>query len=324
VREGSDRIELHGATPCWERYPDAVPAPLSSGHRRREPEKNPALRGGRAEPFSPRRWRRDPNGEGLPWFVEREFRNYLDCGILSRGFCRAVCPRCGHEIVVGLSCKGRGCCPSCTTRRMLDTAAHLVDRVLPMVPYRQVLAFPRSLRLRLGYEKAFFVAARRIVLAAIFNWQRRAGTASPSPWSGRSRSPRDLLRTCHCIRTSTSSCRTEFSSRPMVACCSGRCPSPPSRISSVSRRGSRDESTGGLSNTSFRASHGTGSRSAMHRPLKFDREPASIPHRLGPQGSRRSSRASLSRPAAMSTSAIAQALSACADMGAARRWRSSA
>src|SRR5262249_3491320 len=114
----------------------------------------------------------------------REFRNYLDCGILSRGFCRAVCPRCGHEILVGLSCKGRGFCPSCTTRRMLDTAAHLVDRVLPMVPYRQwVLAFPRSLRLRLGYEKAFFVAARRIVLTAIFNWQRRAarrhGIAEP-------------------------------------------------------------------------------------------------------------------------------------------------
>ena len=37
--EGSDRIELHGATACWERYPDGVLAPLSSGYRRREPEK---------------------------------------------------------------------------------------------------------------------------------------------------------------------------------------------------------------------------------------------------------------------------------------------
>jgi len=176
--EGSDRIELHRATPCWEQYPDAVLAPLSSGYRRREPEKTllyevveqnlPA--------FLAETMEKSPDGEGLPWFVEREFRNYLDCGILSRGFCRAVCPRCGHEIVVGLSCKGRGFCPSCTTRRMLDTAAHLVDRVLPVVPYRQwVLAFLRFLRLRLGYEKAFFVAARRLVLAAIFTWQRRAG-----------------------------------------------------------------------------------------------------------------------------------------------------
>ncbi|MBN1669736.1 MAG: transposase zinc-binding domain-containing protein [Kiritimatiellae bacterium] len=35
------------------------------------------------------------------------------------------------------SCKGRGFCPSCGGRRMADTAAHLVERVLPHVAVRQ-------------------------------------------------------------------------------------------------------------------------------------------------------------------------------------------
>jgi hypothetical protein len=58
---------------------------------------------------------------------------------------------------------------------MFDTAAHLVDAVLPHAPYRQwVLSFPSVLRLRLAYESTFFEAARGIVVASVFNWQRRA------------------------------------------------------------------------------------------------------------------------------------------------------
>jgi hypothetical protein len=80
------------------------------------------------------RWATD---NGLPGFVWREFERYLDCGILARGFARVRCPRCLDELLVGFSCKGRGLCPSCGARRKDDTAAHLVDRVLPRVPYRQ-------------------------------------------------------------------------------------------------------------------------------------------------------------------------------------------
>ena len=43
----------------------------------------------------------------------------------------------GYDRFVAFSCKGRGFCPSCGGRRMADTAAHLVDRVLPEVPVRQ-------------------------------------------------------------------------------------------------------------------------------------------------------------------------------------------
>jgi len=41
------------------------------------------------------------------------------------------CPQCGFERLVAWSCKGRGFCPSCGGRRMADTAAHVVDHIVP-------------------------------------------------------------------------------------------------------------------------------------------------------------------------------------------------
>ena len=68
---------------------------------------------------------------GVPRFVERELRAFLACGILAHGFVRVRCDACAHERLVAFSCKGRGFCPACGGRRMADTAAHLMDRVLP-------------------------------------------------------------------------------------------------------------------------------------------------------------------------------------------------
>lgn len=73
----------------------------------------------------------DPKGAGLPRYVERELAAYRRCGILAHGFARVRCQACGDEIVVALSCKRRGIYSSCTARRMADTAADLVDSVLP-------------------------------------------------------------------------------------------------------------------------------------------------------------------------------------------------
>src|SRR5881394_2974215 len=58
------------------------------------------------------------DGAGLPRFVVSEFERYLACGILANGFARVRCTPCGDEMLVAFSCKGRGFCPSCTTRRM--------------------------------------------------------------------------------------------------------------------------------------------------------------------------------------------------------------
>jgi len=116
----------------------------------------------------------DADGTGLPGFVERELRKFIGCGSFLQGFARCVCSRCGEETLVGFSCRCRGFCPSCIARRMDDTAAHLVDRVLPFAPFRQwVLTLPFRLRMRLARNDELLGAMRRIFLAAVAMWQRR-------------------------------------------------------------------------------------------------------------------------------------------------------
>ena len=87
-------------------------------------------------------------GTGLPEFVKDEFKAFLECGILAHGFLRVRCADCAHEKLVAFSCKRRGFCPSCGARRMAESAAVLVDQVIPRVPVRQwVLSFPIPLRI---------------------------------------------------------------------------------------------------------------------------------------------------------------------------------
>jgi len=90
----------------------------------------------------------------LPGYVESELREYLTCGVLGNGFVRLKCDDCGGKRVVAFSCKGRGFCPSCTGRKMSDTAARLVDFVIPEdTPVRQwVLSLPVNIRYRLAYD----------------------------------------------------------------------------------------------------------------------------------------------------------------------------
>ena len=86
-------------------------------------------------------------GRSLPGYVVGEFEDYLECGRLEHGFLRVRCESCHHEKLVAFSCKRRGFCPSCGARRMADSAAHLVDEVLPRRPIRQwVLSVPFPLR----------------------------------------------------------------------------------------------------------------------------------------------------------------------------------
>jgi hypothetical protein len=128
----------------YERHPGAATAALPDGYRRHEPEKTFLYTVVREhlETFLARPWL--DGGPGYPRFIEEEFRRYLDCGLLSWGFSRIRCPRCGLERLVAYSCKGR-LCPSCAARRTNDTAARLVDHLLPAVPYRQwVLSFCRA------------------------------------------------------------------------------------------------------------------------------------------------------------------------------------
>src|SRR6266849_8267418 len=89
----------------------------------------------------------DPDAPGLPAYVQREFDAYLQCGILAHGFLRLGCDTCPKELLLPFSGKRRGFCPSCAARRMAQTAAHLVECVLPWVPTRQwVVSVPVPLR----------------------------------------------------------------------------------------------------------------------------------------------------------------------------------
>ena len=86
-------------------------------------------------------------GKELPDYVHREFEHYLKCGRLEHGFLRVRCESCHLDRLVAFSCKRRGFCPSCGARRMAESAALLVDEVLPEQPMRQwVLSFPFQLR----------------------------------------------------------------------------------------------------------------------------------------------------------------------------------
>jgi len=113
--------------------------------------------------------REGDDGDGpVPAYVEREFRRYLDCGIFARGFARANCDACGHDFLIAFSCQGRGVCPSCNARRMVATAAHLTDHVLPDLPVRQwVLAVPKRLRYFLQRDADLQGAALRLFLRAV-------------------------------------------------------------------------------------------------------------------------------------------------------------
>lgn len=139
-----------------------------SGHERHRPEES-VLYGVVQQEFETFLARARSRDRTVPRFVERELRAYLQCGILAHGFVRVHCDECGLDRAVAFSCKGRGFCPSCGGRRMADTAAHLVDRVLPEVPVRQwVLSLPFALRYRLAYDAELTSAVLGLFVRAVF------------------------------------------------------------------------------------------------------------------------------------------------------------
>ncbi len=101
-------------------------------------------------------------------FVRKAFAKYLECGIFAHGFARARCEDRGHDYFVAFSCKGRGVCSSCTTRRMVETAAHLCDHVFPRLPVRQwVLSVPKRLHYFMQRDGAVLNMVLRIFLRVI-------------------------------------------------------------------------------------------------------------------------------------------------------------
>ncbi|OQX32104.1 MAG: hypothetical protein B0D96_03155 [Candidatus Sedimenticola endophacoides] len=122
-----------------------------------------------------------PDDDPVPRYVERDLRKFLECGILAYGCARARCDECGDDFLIAYSCKGRGICPSCNTKRMVQTAAHLVEEIFPQVPVRQwVLSLPKRLRYHLMQDADLAGRLLRIALRVIERTLREHCPDAPS------------------------------------------------------------------------------------------------------------------------------------------------
>lgn len=125
-------------------------------------------------------------GAELPQFIKDEFDAFLECGILAHGFLRLRCGECGHAKLLAFSCKRRGFSPSCGARRMSQTAALLVDHVIPHVPVRQwVLSLPIALRLLLASQPELITAVLQVVQRVLTrHLLERAGLKADEGYGG--------------------------------------------------------------------------------------------------------------------------------------------
>lgn len=129
---------------------------------------------------------REAEGCPLPDYVLEEFEAYLKCGILAHGFIRLKCQDCEDEKIVAFSCKKRGFCPSCCAKRKAETAAHMIDNVLPIVPYRQfVVTFPIPLRYWLQSNRKLYAKVHKLMIREIHRYYRdkakALGIKDPKP-----------------------------------------------------------------------------------------------------------------------------------------------
>ena len=142
-------------------------------YERRRPEES-ALYSAVRENFATLQDELDEAGCWLPKFVQKELTSYLKCGILAHGFARVRCDGCKDEMLVGFSCKGRGLCPSCNSKRSHLTAAHLVENVLPQVAYRQwTLSYPIQLRWLLAKDAKLLSRVLKLCIRGLFTYQRK-------------------------------------------------------------------------------------------------------------------------------------------------------
>ena len=96
---GYSDVQTHDDSEVWARAVGAASVALPARYRPRSPEATVLHRTVRAnlEPFLADARERSEHGFGLPRFVEEEFRSFIDCGVISRGFMRVRCRGCGDE-----------------------------------------------------------------------------------------------------------------------------------------------------------------------------------------------------------------------------------
>ena len=81
--------------------------------------------------------------------VRKAFEEYLNCGCFVSGLALLECqePGCRHSRALSFSCKQRLLCPSCSAKRAVIFAEHLVEEVLKPVAHRHIVSsIPKRLR----------------------------------------------------------------------------------------------------------------------------------------------------------------------------------
>jgi ribosomal protein S27E len=85
--------------------------------------------------------------------VENVVDKYLDCGNPKNGFARIKCKDCGLERLLMFSCKTRGFCPSCHSKRREEWGEWMREKLLLDIPHRQVVfTIPKMLRIFFRYN----------------------------------------------------------------------------------------------------------------------------------------------------------------------------
>ena len=114
----------------------------------------------------------------MPSRVKQEVERFMQCGDVRYGFAEVACRDCSDSRLVAFSCKSRGWCPSCTTRRALETGAHL-EAVLPRVAHRQwTLSLPFRARFPVVKQPKLLKRLEVRLVKAVWRWQRRMRSAA--------------------------------------------------------------------------------------------------------------------------------------------------
>jgi hypothetical protein len=90
-------------------------------------------------------------------------RKFLECGDPKHGVARVRCPKCGEQLFMPYSCRGRCFRPSCLQKRALEKAGwaclpkprrrQVAEHVCAEVPHRQfVFTIPKRLRIYFRFE----------------------------------------------------------------------------------------------------------------------------------------------------------------------------
>jgi len=119
----------------------------------------------------------------LPRRLRGQLEAFLRCGDAHFGFLRLRCvsPECTQkqELILPFSCKVRGLCPSCGQRRAIQWAERMVEEVLPVVPYRQlVFTIPRRLRKYFLFDRSLYGDLCRAAYASTRDFLRKQTPAA--------------------------------------------------------------------------------------------------------------------------------------------------